>query len=119
MKPVAQDGARGERSGLADQYEEGALEGVLGVGRVTQDAAAHAEHHRAVPSHQGNEGRLVPPGEELAQELPVGLVRAALGAEPPEKLRDSRAGSFGGHRFPRSAFDSVPTHLISGAGGAD
>ena len=71
VKPVAQDGARGERSGLAGQDEEGGLEGVLGVGLVAQHGPADVEHHRPVPVQQGVEGGLVLPGVEPPEEFVV------------------------------------------------
>ena len=82
MQPVAEDGPRSERGGLADQDEERGLEGVLGVGVVAQDAAADAQDHRAVPAHQRGEGRLVAPAEELLQELAVRLTHRSVGANP-------------------------------------
>src|SRR5258707_846203 len=64
VQPVAGVRAPRHRAGLAGQDEEGGLEGVLGVLRVAQHAAAHAPDQRSVPLDQGGEGRLVTPTGE-------------------------------------------------------
>ena len=56
VQPAAQGLAPSDRRGLLDQHEEGGLEGVLDVARVAEDAAADAQHHRAVSRHQDLEG---------------------------------------------------------------
>jgi len=47
------------------------LKGILGIGFVAQNAAADAQHHRAVPAHQRCERRLIAPRQEPLQKLPV------------------------------------------------
>jgi hypothetical protein len=46
------------------ENEKSRLKGILGIVVVTQDAAAHAQHHRAVPAHQQLEGVFLPLREE-------------------------------------------------------
>src|SRR5262249_5333931 len=83
--------------GPAGEDEEGALEGVLGVLVVVQQVPADAKNQRAVPLHQGREGRLVPRRDEALQQLAV--------AELPDRLRvaqlvqvvQDHAGLAGGH----------------------
>ena len=63
-----------DRGRLPGQDQEGRLEGVLGLVRIAQDAAADAQHHRPVPLHQLGEcllGRLVPTREESLEQLLV------------------------------------------------
>ena len=46
----------------------------MGIGEITQGAAADAHHHRPVSQHKrfkGRLGRRVPPGGEALQQLPV------------------------------------------------
>ena len=64
-----------DRRRLADEDEEGGLEGVLGVVVVAEDAAADAPDHRAVPPHQGFQGRWLSAADEALQQLPIGQVR--------------------------------------------
>src|SRR5262249_32787281 len=70
-EPVAHLLARPDRGGLVDEDEEGGLERILGVVVVSEDTAAHTQHHRAVPGQQRLEGGLVPPGDEPLQQLAV------------------------------------------------
>jgi hypothetical protein len=50
VQPIPDRLAWPHRARLADQDEEGRLEGVLGVLGVVEDAPADAQDHRAVPS---------------------------------------------------------------------
>ena len=70
VQPVADHLPRRDGRRLADEDEEGGLEGVLGV-VVAQQAAAHAPHHRAVPLDEGGEGRLVAALDEAAEQFAV------------------------------------------------
>src|ERR1700687_6144683 len=72
MQPIAQHRPRPERAGFADENEEGGLEGGLGVGVISQDAAANAVYHRRVPTYQGRECRFVPLAKKLPEQLAVG-----------------------------------------------
>ena len=72
VKPVRHHLSGHDRRRLLDEYEEGGLERILGVVRVAKDSAAHAPHHRGVPFHQGGEGVLVPPAQEMGQQFPIG-----------------------------------------------
>src|SRR5947209_4266087 len=58
VQPVPHQFPRHDGGRLADQDEEGGLEGVLGV-VVVEQAATHTPHHGAVPHEEGGEGRLV------------------------------------------------------------
>src|SRR5262249_55961710 len=55
---------------LADEDDEGGLEGILGV-VVAQMAAADAPHHRAVPVDEGGKGRVVAPIDVTTEQLAV------------------------------------------------
>ncbi len=66
--------AAADRGRLPRQHQERRLEGVLGLVRVAQDAAADAQHHRPVPLHQLRERllrRLVPTRQEPVEQLLV------------------------------------------------
>ena len=67
MDPGAEEIAVAERPGLADEYEERRLEGILDVARVVQHPPADPEDHRPVPCDQGLEGGLVAQGDEAAR----------------------------------------------------
>jgi hypothetical protein len=95
VQPGRQRPTPPHRAGLAGQYQEGGLEGVVGRVGVAEDAAADAEDHRAVPSDQGGEGEGVAAGGEPPEQFGVGRVGA--GGQPEES-----AGRWGrssvGHR---------------------
>jgi hypothetical protein len=84
VEPVAHNRPRREGSGASRQDEKDGLESVLGVANVTQHSPANAVDHRAVPTHQRGKRRLVPPGKEFAQELPVGLAPLLESVEGPQ-----------------------------------
>ena len=71
VQPAAQGVAGADRAGLPGQDQEGGLEGVLDVLLVPQHGAAGRQDHRAVPRHQGLEGRLVAGGGVSGQQLAV------------------------------------------------
>jgi hypothetical protein len=71
VEPVGDHLPRYDRGRLADEDEEGGLEGVLGVVVIAQDTAAHTPDHRAMPTHQGCQSRLVTTAEVVLQQLPV------------------------------------------------
>ena len=58
-QPAAEAVLAPDRPSLADEDQEGGLEGVLGVVGVVEDRAADAQHHRPVPLDQGREGGFV------------------------------------------------------------
>ena len=77
---------------LADQDQEGRLEGVLGLVIVAQHAAAGAKDHRPVPLHQCPEshfGRLAGGGCKPFQQLSV---RQPRGDPHVEKRAEMLAG---------------------------
>src|SRR5262249_47039534 len=49
----------------------GGLKGVLRVGMVAEDAAAHPHDHGAVAAHEGLEGSVVPPRDVRCQQFAV------------------------------------------------
>ena len=55
-----------------EQHQERGLEGVVGVGAVTQQPAADAQHHRPVPADDGGERLLVAVAGEQVEQLAVG-----------------------------------------------
>jgi hypothetical protein len=71
IQPVGEQLAAAKGRRPADENQEGGLEGVLGVGRVPQDAPADAPDHRAVPPHQDRDRRLIPAEKEALQQLLV------------------------------------------------
>ena len=77
MEPGPQRVPHPERSRLADQDEEGGLEGIFRLMLVAYDGQADAPDHRLVPLDQRREGQLghlVRIGRESFQELAVGQV---------------------------------------------
>ncbi len=52
MQPVDDHFSGHDGSRLADEDEEGSLEGVLGVVVVVEDPAAHSPHHRTMALHE-------------------------------------------------------------------
>ena len=75
VEPVGDHLPRHDGSRLADEDEEGGLEGVLGVVVAVEDPAADAPDHRAVPLHQGGERRFLAAAEVALQQLPIGQAR--------------------------------------------
>jgi hypothetical protein len=71
VQPVADLFARYDGRRLADENQEGRLERILGVVVVAEDPTAHAQDHRAQPSHQSLKGRFLASGDEAFQELSV------------------------------------------------
>ena len=72
VEPARQRVADPDRAGLADEHEEGRLEGVLRVVRVAEDAPAGDQDGRPVPLDDRRERRLVAAGDEAVEELRVG-----------------------------------------------
>src|SRR5258708_12600987 len=60
VQPVAEQFRSPDRPRLADQNEEGSLEGILGVVGVAEDTAAAPEHHWAVPTPHPDKTAFVP-----------------------------------------------------------
>jgi hypothetical protein len=82
VQPVPHHRPRHDGPRLANEDEEGGLEGVFRVGGAGQDAAADAPHHRAVAHQQRLEGGLVLPLDVAPQESGVGRAFAVAGARP-------------------------------------
>jgi hypothetical protein len=112
VQPAAQGLRCPQRAGLADQDEEGGLEGVGGVGLVLQDAAADAQDHGAVPPDQGREGRLVAVVQEQPEQFRVGRSPNGGGEAGGAQLLDHAPELIGRHKpsylFPAAAGRFVP-----------
>src|SRR5262249_42342100 len=76
---------------LADEDQEGGLEGVLGVVVIAEDPAAHGPDHRAMPAHQGGQRRLVPAAEVVLQQLPIGQARPTPQKHGPAQVLEDLA----------------------------
>jgi hypothetical protein len=74
VQPTGQRVAVADRSGLADQDQEGRLESILGIMRLAKGRLTDAEHHRAVSLNKGRErklGGLACAGRKPLQQLSV------------------------------------------------
>ena len=92
VEPVAELLPWHDRSRLAGEDEERRLEGVLGVVVIPEDPAADAPDHRAVAPDDRLEDRLLSPGDEAIQELPV---RQSPPSNPlPKSVWSSRPATF-------------------------
>jgi hypothetical protein len=72
VQPATQRVAVTDRTSLAGQDKKSGLEGVFDVVVALQDGTTGGRDHRAVPRHQGGEGRPVVRGDVSGQELAVG-----------------------------------------------
>jgi hypothetical protein len=84
-------------SGLADEDEEGGLEGIFGIMVIDEDATAHAPDHRAVPPHQGRKRGLLSAAEVGLQQLPVGQSGPIPPQHGPAKILQGLAHPAGLH----------------------
>ena len=53
---------------------------------VSEDPAADSPYHRAMPPHQGGEGRFIPMLDVASKELPVGQPRPVLKKDGSAKM---------------------------------
>jgi hypothetical protein len=97
VEPAGQALGAGQRGGLAQQGEEGGLEGVLGGVGVAQDAAADGQDHRAVPADEQGEGVLLAGVAEARQQLAVGQVRGGAAPGQAEGGAQGAVVQAGGH----------------------
>ena len=100
VEPAAQRVVDADRRGLADEDEEGGLEGVGGGVGVVEGAAADAPDHRAVPLNQGGErrlGRAIAAGREPLQQLAVGETAGRPEAEERLDVAGHGGGFVPGH----------------------
>jgi hypothetical protein len=74
VQPFANSGAVADYGRPPDQHQEHRLEGVFGIGRISQDRAADGEDHRPMPAHQCRERGLVLRCEEAREQFSVGPV---------------------------------------------
>ncbi len=72
VEPGADALARHDRVPLADEDEEGGLEGIVGVVDIAEHAPADAQDHGAVNADQGAEGRLFAQVEIALEQGAVG-----------------------------------------------
>jgi hypothetical protein len=82
-----------------DEHKERGLEGIFGICLVAQDAAAHPQHHRSVPAQKRLKRRLLAPGEECVEQLPVGQTGVFLQPCIPAKMTDHTVHLAYGHRL--------------------
>jgi hypothetical protein len=80
-----------DRVGLSCQKQKGGLEGVFGILLVAEQAPAQTQHHRPMPADEEAKHRLVAPGCEATQKLPIApLLERACGcqlARVPQQVR--------------------------------
>jgi len=72
VQPRTDRRRRMDRGGPLGQHEERGLESVVGVRGIAEHAAAHAEHHAAVPTHEFGEDVVVAAANVLLQQVAVG-----------------------------------------------
>ena len=75
----------GNFHGNAHDYVDQAMPRVRGMG-VMQHLPAHAQNQRPVPPHEGLEGRLVLPADEVVKQLVVGPFLVVIGNGHPADL---------------------------------
>ena len=88
VEPVADLLGPPDRRGLANEDEEGGLEGVLGVVMTAEYSSADAPHHRAVPPRQGLDSALVPLLDEAPEQLPIRHPRHILPEQGGAEMAD-------------------------------
>jgi hypothetical protein len=71
VKPARQQFPPTDGSPLAQQHEEGGLEGVLYIKRISEETPTHSEHQRSMTAYQSLESALIPPVQKALQELAV------------------------------------------------
>src|SRR5262249_29255737 len=110
VQPGGQWAAAVEGAGLARQYQECGLEGVLGVLDNRQDAPADAEHQRCMSVHQPGEGSLVARLMEALEQFAVGALVRRAAAQASQELLQAQAQGKAGHPSPseRSLLSSTP-----------
>jgi hypothetical protein len=64
---------------------------------MAQDALAHAQHHRAVPSDQCFKGGFISAGKEALQPLPIGQASAFTQERRSAKVPNHNAQLTGRH----------------------
>src|SRR5262249_15832382 len=83
-----------DAAGLADEDEEGGLEGVVGLVGVAQHLAADTADERPVAAEEGLEGGRVAAGDEAGEQLAVAAVggRAGKAAELSQDVGEVPVG---------------------------
>ncbi|MCI0462074.1 MAG: hypothetical protein L0Z62_34410 [Gemmataceae bacterium] len=72
VQPAGQRRGPAYRRRLPGQQQERRLEGILGGGLITEDAATNAQHHRPVPAHQLGERLVVLSADIALQQDGIG-----------------------------------------------
>ena len=75
MQPTTDCLAAADCPRLADQDQEGCLEGIFGGSVVPDHGLARTKDHRPVPLDQRREGGLITPVEKPLEELAIGESR--------------------------------------------
>ena len=97
MEPGPERVAHPQAAGLPNQDQERGLKRIVGVSRVSQNAAADAEHHRPVPLDQNGErqlGGLAAVGRKPLKKLAVAQFADGPDVEQGLQLFDDGAHSF-------------------------
>src|SRR5262249_47787711 len=107
VQPAAHRLALADGAGPPHQRQERRLEGVVHVPGVAEDAAADAQHHRAVPPDEQLEGGLVAVPHEARQKLRVGDGANVRRRDRLAKLPEGVVGLLGCHGLPSGAPSTV------------
>jgi hypothetical protein len=78
IEPTANRLAFLNRRRLPSQDEEGGLKRVLGIVFMAKHTAADAQHHPAVPFHQGSESGFLAVSGEALEQLRIGQIAHSL-----------------------------------------
>jgi hypothetical protein len=112
VQPAGDRVALGDGIRLAQQHQEGGLEGVISIGGVAQDAAADVPDHRPVPQQQRLECRLVAVVGEADQQVAVGRL-AGSARRTPQVSQDQGQGRM---KHPNSLRGSFLVMVVEGGG---
>ena len=104
VKPSGQTFFLADRRRLPRQYQEGRLEGVLGIVFAAEKLPANAQHQRAVSLNQGSEGNLV------ALLCEAGTVWEELAGQASRRLKALQSGFLQAVAFIAQVFDVL--HLL-------
>jgi hypothetical protein len=85
VEPVSQEVAAPKRAGLAHQYEECGLKGIVNIVRILQQLPADTEHHWAVPRDERFERGFITSTHKAFEKLALGQSnRSPVAKQPPE-----------------------------------
>src|SRR5262245_37942869 len=106
VEPAADLRAGVDRRRLADQDEEGGLEGVLRVVPCPQDAAADPPDHRPVAVHERLQRRRLLAAQEALQQMAVGQLRLLRQQQDAAEVLDDLADRATRHWAPHAGRSS-------------